>query len=223
MINTTLLKQIGYSIGLSIAVVASSSVSAHPHSWINMTTQIKGDDQQLTGFDMTWTFDAMTTAYLFDGEDMSKAHREATLAKLAQSVIDNMLPSHYFTYFFDADGTTPIRYEKVTKARLTTAKGKATLQFDLPLAKPYVFNGKTLTLKVFDPTYYVDMSWDDRSHLIFDEALKKHCELTLIEPHPTPEQVSYAMSLPVDADPDNALGQLFTQAAAITCQASASH
>ncbi len=186
-----------------------------------MTTQIKGDDKQLTGFEMTWTFDAMTTAYLFDGEDMSKGHREATLAKLAQSIIDNMLPSHYFTYFYEPDGVTPIRYQKVTQARLTTAKGKATLEFALPLAKPYAFDGKTLTLKVFDPTYYVDMSWDDRNHLIFDEALKNRCALKLIAPNPTPEQVSYAMSLPADADPDNALGQLFTQAATITCRADA--
>ncbi len=217
-------KNLYKSFALCLLVLGVSPPTfAHPHSWIDMTTHIKGDQKTLTGFHMVWTFDAMTTAYLFDGEDMSKSHREATLKKLAQSVIDNMLSSHYFTYFYDVDGTTPIRYEKVDTATLTTHKGKATLTFDLPLAKPYVFNGKPLTLKVFDPTYYVDMSWADRSHLIFDEALKKHCAMTLIEPHPTPEQVSYAMSLPVDADPDNALGQLFTQAATITCHASARH
>ncbi|WP_456295885.1 DUF1007 family protein [Vibrio sp. AK197] len=215
-----MLKKLRSGIAGSVLSVACFGVNAHPHSWISMTTQINGNEKQLTGFDMSWTFDAMTTAYLFDGEDMSKGQRQKTLNKLAQSTIDNMLQSHYFTYFYDADGTTPIRYKKVTSAELSTSKGKATLTFQLMLSKPYVFNGNTLTLKVFDPTYYVDMSWDDRQHLVLNQALKKHCSFKLIEPNPTPEQVSYAMSLPVDADPDNALGQLFTQAASITCQPS---
>ncbi len=205
-------------IGLLWLGLAAFHVNAHPHSWIDMTTRIEGDSHQLTGFNMDWTFDAMTTAYLFDGEDMSKAQREATLKKLAQSVIDNMINYHYFTFFYDADGKTPIRYKEVRDATLTTSKGKATLNFDLKLVKPYPFNGKTLTLMIFDPTYYVDMSWKDSNDITFSDALKPYCSQKLIEPNPTPKQISYAMALPADADPDDTLGQLFTQTSKITCQ-----
>lgn len=99
----------------------------------------------------------MTTAYLFDGEDMSPPQRKKTLQKL--------------------------------------------------------------TLKIFDPTYYVDMSWKDSHDISFACELQGHCQRKLIEPNPTSAQISYAMSLPMDADPDNKLGQLFTQTLELSCKA----
>ncbi|MDC0610811.1 DUF1007 family protein [Vibrio sp.] len=194
----------------------STGIAAHPHSWIDMKTYVKGDDKQLTGFNMIWSFDPMTTAYLFDGEDMSPKHREATLKKLAASVIENMMTTHYFTFFYD--GKTPIRYEKVHKATLTESKGKATLEFELDLAKPYPYNGHPLQLRIFDPTYYVDISWKTKADVILDADVQSHCTGKLKQPNPTPAQVSYALSIPPDADPDNTLGQLFTQTFYITCK-----
>ena len=180
-----------------------------------MKTYIEGNKHSLTGFKMVWTFDPMTTAYLFDGEDMSPSHREKTLNKLALSVVNNMLSTHYFTYFYDKD--TPIRYQKVTTGTLTSKAGKATLIFHLGLVKPYPLNGHKLQLKIFDPTYYVDMSWKSRKDIIFSEALQSRCSGQLVEPHPTPAQVSYALSIPADADPDDTLGQLFTQTLELQC------
>lgn len=203
--------------GLMVLVMNTTTVWAHPHSWIDTTTTIEGDGQAITGFHMAWTFDPMTTAYMLDGEDMSTQQRENTLHKVALSVINNMLSSHYFTYFFEPDGKTPIRYQQVDTATLTMDKGKATLRFDLPLVKPYPLNGNSLTLKIFDPTYYVDMSWSDEHPLKLSDELQPYCHSQVIEPNPTPKQVSYAMSIPADADPDDALGQLFTQSATITC------
>ena len=180
-----------------------------------MTTHIEGNARQLTGFKMIWTFDPMTTAYLFDGEDMSKKHRQATLNKLAKSIIHNMLSTHYFTYFYD--GGKPIRYEKVTAAKLTTSHGKATLTFNLPLAKPYTHNQHRLKLMIYDPTYFVDMSWKNAKNIILAPQLEPHCTFKIIAPHPTPAQVSYAASIPVGKDPDHSIGQLFTQTLDLTC------
>ncbi|MCE0495363.1 DUF1007 family protein [Vibrio sp. DNF-1] len=181
-----------------------------------MKTYIEGNQKELTGFNMIWSFDPMTTAYLFDGEDMSPNHRDKTLKKLALSVINNMLTTHYFTYFYDKG--KPIRYEKVKSGVLTTKAGKATLTFRLNLAKPYKFNGHKLQLRIFDPTYYVDMSWKTGKDVILTDNLHSHCKTKLLEPHPTPSQVSYALSIPADADPDDTLGQLFTQTIELTCK-----
>ncbi len=158
----------------------------------------------------------MTTAYIFDGEDMSAAHRAESLKKTAASVINNMLSTHYFTYFYD--GKQPIRYKRVMRGTMTKSKGKARLRFELVLAKPYPLNNKTLKFLIFDPTYYIDMSWrKPPQDITFSAALKPFCHYKIIEPHPTPAQVSYAMSIPIDADPDNHLGQLFTQSMLLTC------
>lgn len=194
----------------------STASSAHPHSWIEMKTRIDGIDDVVTGLTMEWTFDAMTSAYMLDGEDMSSDKREQTLKDIALSVMDNMLYEHYFTYFLDGDN--PIRYKEVHDANLSQHRGKLTLSFNLSLTEPKSVLGKKLKLMIFEPSYYVDMSWKSINSLELSPALQRHCQLKLVEPTPTPEQMAYALSLPQDADPDNALGQLFTQHTYLDCR-----
>ncbi|WP_261816922.1 DUF1007 family protein [Vibrio gallicus] len=198
-----------------IAVVFSSSVWAHPHSWIDIKTQVIGKDKTVDGFKMEWTFDRMTTAYLLDGEDMSAQHRKQTLQSISKSVIDNMVPSHYFTNL-DADKHS-FDYQKVTHSVLKVEKGKAILSFTLLLKKPYLFDGKDLYLRIFDPTYYVDMSWKSLSDFQFSKTMAAECTSSLIKPHPTPAQVNRAMTIPMDANPDYQLGKVFTQAIKFSC------
>jgi ABC-type uncharacterized transport system substrate-binding protein len=204
------------TIALMGALLFPLCASAHPHSWIDLKTVIEGNPSEITGLKMVWEFDPMTTAYWFDGEDMSPKHKQETLAKLANETIENMLSTHYFTYFYDQK--TPVRYKKVTHAKLTAAAGKATLSFQIALTKPITFNGHKLKLSVFDPTYYIDMSWAAKSAVTVDDSLKSHCSTILIEPHPTPAQVSYALAIPADSDPDDTLGQVFTQSVELVCQ-----
>jgi len=198
-----------------LSVVVSFSSQAHPHSWIDLKTEIEGNENQITGFKMSWTFDAMTSAYMLDGEDLSANNRDKTMQKIADSVVDNMLGDHYFTYFYDGD--VPIKYSLARDSALTQHRSKLTLNFYLPLSKPKKLDGHPLKLLIFEPSYYVDMSWQKKTDVKLAAALAKNCALELINPHPTPEQVTYAMSLPIDADPDNALGQLFTQVVMIRC------
>ncbi|MDK9758795.1 DUF1007 family protein, partial [Vibrio sp. D173a] len=96
-------------------------------------------------------------------------------------------------------------------AKFERDKAKLVMTFDLPLSKPKAVTRDTLRLLIFDPSYFVDMSWNSQSDVSLSPELERQCALELVEPNPTPEQMSYAMSLSVDADPDNTLGQLFTQ------------
>ncbi|MCG9579468.1 DUF1007 family protein [Vibrio tubiashii] len=183
---------------------------AHPHSWIEMNTYIQGNEQEITSLYMVWEFDAMTTAYMLDGEDRSDP---TMLKRLANSIAENMLGHHYFTYFYQDEN--PIKYRKAIDPDLTLKRGKATLRFDLPLAKPVPLNSDNLKLLIFDPTYYVDMSWNSATAIHLSDNMA--CNIRLEKPNPTPEQMAYAMALPIDADPDEALGQLFTETVYIDC------
>lgn len=219
---TSLLKQHRHSKGilsrlftLIFCVLFPFTVQAHPHSWIDLKTEIEGSQNQITGLKMSWTFDAMTSAYMLDGEDLSTENKAKTMQKVAASVMQNMIAEHYFTYFYD--GETPIKYSLARRGVLTQNRTKLTLDFVLPLSKPKILDGNPLKLLIFEPSYYVDMSWQKKGDIQLSPDLAKHCSLELIEPKPTSEQMSYAMSLPADADPDNALGQLFTQTVLITC------
>ncbi len=164
---------------------------------------------------MEWKFDAMTSAYMLDGEDTSSKKEQETLHNVAVSVLKNMLYEHYFTYFYDGD--TPIRYKIAQNAKLTRDRAKLVLSFELPLSKPKQITKDTLRLLIFDPSYYVDMTWNSINDVVLSDDLARDCQIALIEPTPTLEQMTYAMSLPADADPDNALGQLFTQTVQIHC------
>lgn len=180
-----------------------------------MKTHIEGEQGMITGLKMEWTFDAMTSAYMLDGKDMSKEQEQQAFSEISASVIENMLSEHYFTYFYD--GEKPIRYKVASNDKISRDRAKLVLSFDLPLAKPQPVTADTLRLLIFEPSFYVDMSWASKSDVSLSAALSRQCQLELIEPNPTPEQMTYAMSLPPDADPDNALGQLFTQTVNIHC------
>lgn len=197
------------------AILSSLTAQAHPHSWIDLKTEIEGNETQITGFKMSWTFDAMTSAYMLDGEDLSAKNKIKSLQKVADSVMKNMSLEHYFTYFYDDE--TPIKYSRSNQSVLTQHKAKLTLDFYIPLSKPKNILGRTLKLLIFEPSYYVDMSWVKKSDIQLSTHLSKRCTLQLVDPKPTAEQVTYAMSLATDADPDNALGQLFSQKVMITC------
>ena len=196
-------------------ILWSPILHAHPHSWIEMKTHIEGESGMITGLSMEWSFDAMTSMYMLDGEDIAAESEEETFKKLASSVIDNMMYEHYFTYFYD--GETPIKYAIAENAKFKRDKAKLVMTFDLPLSKPKAVTRDTLRLLIFDPSYFVDMSWDSKSDVSLSPELERQCSLDLVEPNPTPEQMSYAMSLSVDADPDNTLGQLFTQTIKLNC------
>jgi tRNA threonylcarbamoyladenosine biosynthesis protein TsaE len=182
-----------------------------------MKTYIQGDEGNITGFKMEWTFDAMTSAYMLDGEDTSAENEQETFRNLASSVLKNMMYEHYFTYFYDGDA--PIRYKVARGEKLTRDRARLVLSFELPLSKSQPLKRNTLRLLIFEPSYYVDMAWSSSSDIVLSKDLARQCQLELVDPNPTPEQMSYAMALPTDADPDNALGQLFTQTVNINCAA----
>jgi len=157
----------------------------------------------------------MTSAYMLDGEDLSAANKSKTLNKIAKSVMGNLNVEHYFSYFYD--GNTPIKYAFSNQAELKQNKTKLTLVFFLPLSKPKEIENKSFKLLVFEPSYYVDMSWENKSDIQLSPELAQHCSLALIQPNPTSEQMTYAMSLGVEEKGDDALGQLFTQTVNIQC------
>lgn len=189
---------------------------AHPHSWIEQQTTLIGDDHQLTAMKMRWSFDAITTAYTLEGEDMSPAHQRATLDKLGQEIIANMMGDHYFTYLY-AD-KTPLRYKIVPTAHAEMNGKKLVMTFTIELAKPHPYSQTPLKLLIFDPSYYVDMYWPKASDIKLTPAVAAHCQSQLIKPHPSEKDVNYAMSIPADEDPDYPLGQLFTQKLELHCR-----
>ncbi len=193
----------------------TAKAQAHPHSWVDLQTTIEGDSTHITGFKMSWTFDAMTSFYMLEGEVISDQNRDQVLTSITNEIMDNLVLEHYFTYFFD--GETPIPYLGSQEGVLTQHKTQLKLDFYIPLALPKEITNAPLKLQVYEPSYYVDINWAAQDDVQLSPQLSKFCSLQLIEPNPTPKQIGYAMSLPADAVPDHVLGGLFTQTIILQC------
>ncbi|MGL6260181.1 DUF1007 family protein [Vibrio sp. WXL103] len=198
-----------------VALSACSFTQAHPHSWIEMRTQVLGQDGLITGLNMQWSFDPMTSMYMLDGEDTSPDNEQATFANLTTAMLENMIEDDFFSFLYH-DGKQ-IKYSPAINGDLVRDRARLVMSFDLPLAQPLAIGDGPLELMIFEPSYYVDMSWRSPQDVTLSRELKSLCSLELVEPNPTPEQMSYAYSLPADAEPDNTLGQLFTQSVHIRC------
>ncbi|MFM2480577.1 DUF1007 family protein [Celerinatantimonas sp. YJH-8] len=193
----------------------SLTLQAHPHSWIEQQTTLIGDEQHITQLKMRWSFDKITTAYTLEGEDLKGAQRAKTLKKVADQIAAHMMPDHYFTYFYQDQ--TPLRYHVVRHADAELIDHKLILEFTITLSKPQPYTQHPLKLMIFDPSYYVDMYWNNAADIKLTAPVAKHCQSQLLEPHPSQKDINYAMSIPADADPDYPLGQLFTQKLILRC------
>ena len=197
----------------------SPTAQAHPHSWVEMKTHIEGSDRTITGFRMEWTFDAMSSAFMLEGEHQSPETLQKAMDELTTTVMDSMKKERYFTHFLDGD--KPVELGTATDVVFHRNRARLVLTFNLPLQKPQPLKKEALKLEIFEPSHYTDMNWPAKSSVSLSEALAKQCTLELIQPNPTPQQMSYALSLPEDADADNTLGQLFTQGIRFHCSVDA--
>jgi len=199
-----------------VALLSPSYLLAHPHAWVDTNTYIESDDTHIKSLHMTWSFDADTSAYMLQGEDISPEHLQATLQKLASGVIGNLYNEHYFTYLYD--GNTPVKYKSAIYPQMLIDEDKIVLSFELPLSSPIAFAGKNLRLYIYDQTYFVDMSWLNKSDVQISEQLMSSCKGEIVEPKVSDAQRAYTLALAADVTPDNTLGKYFSQQYKLNCQ-----
>ena len=220
MIHRTLndsqwLKILPTLVSCALILFCSQPVFAHPHSWIEMKTHIEGHDGMITGFQMEWSFDAMTSAFMFEDKDHSPGQLQKALDDLTVSVMKNIKKEHYFTHFYD--GSNSLDFKPAINGRFSRNRARLVLTFDLPLLNPQALTKESLKLLIYEPSYYVDMNWPATSSITLSEELSGRCKTELIEPNPTAQQMRYAFTLPANATPDNSLGELFTQHIRLYC------
>ena len=203
-------------LGLALMCLPAS-VLAHPHSFIDMQTTLVADGTSLTGLKMVWTMDEITSADLLYDAQNAKAGSDVW-KKLAAEVMARVLSQHYFTDFY-REGK-PVKYLDLPSEYGLSRKGdQAVLEFVLPLAHPQPLAGKPMQFSTFDPSYFVDMTYKDKTALHLPPDLEKRCTLALFTPKPDASLQSYALSLDkADAPPENMdLGQQFAQKVTLEC------
>ncbi|POT60066.1 DUF1007 domain-containing protein [Citrobacter amalonaticus] len=198
--------------------VLSFGVSAHPHSFIRLQTQVVSENDQFVALKMRWTMDELTSADLLYDAGNAKPGSEIW-KKLAAEVMANVLGQHYFTEIWHNGQRVKFK-NRPTEYGMERDEHQAVLTFVLPLVEPQPLHGQTYTFSTFDPSYYVDMSYNDDRDATLAPALNKRCTITVHTPTPSEDTLSFAQSLDKeDAPPEDMdLGKQFAQKVTLTCQ-----
>lgn len=197
--------------------VYSFAVGAHPHSFIRLQTEIVSENDQFVALKMRWTMDEITSADLLYDAGNAKPGDEIW-KKLAAEVMANVLGQHYFTEVWHRGQKVKFK-NRPTEYGMAREEHQAVLTFVLPLAQPQPLTGQTYLISTFDPSYYVDMSYEKDSDATLPPTLSKQCQIAMHTPTPNEETLSFAQSLDKeDAPPEDMnLGQQFAQKVTLTC------
>ncbi|EGT4256407.1 DUF1007 family protein [Citrobacter amalonaticus] len=194
------------------------TVSAHPHSFIRLKTEVISDNGAIVALKMRWTMDELTSAdLLYDAGDAKPG--ADIWKKLAAEVMANVLGQHYFTEMWHNGQRVKFK-NRPTEYGMERETHQAVLTFVLPLAQPQPLHGQRYTFSTFDPAYYVDMSYGEDRDAMLSPALREQCDIAVNTPAPSEESLSFAQSLDKeDAPPeDMELGKQFAQTVEVTCQ-----
>lgn len=207
-----------YIVITLLLAVLSFSAGAHPHSFIHLKTEIVSENNQFVALKMRWTMDEITSADLLYDAGNAKPGDEVW-KKLAAEVMANVLGQHYFTEVWHAGQKVKFK-NRPTEYGMERKEHQAVLTFVLPLAEPQPLGGQTYVISTFDPTYYVDMSYDKDSDATLAPAISKQCRISVHTPTPDEETLSFAQSLDKeDAPPEDMdLGKQFAQKVTVECQ-----
>jgi ABC-type uncharacterized transport system substrate-binding protein len=138
-----------------------SAASAHPHVWITASSElVYAPDGTVTGVRHAWTFDDMFSTYALQGlETKTKdVYTREDLAPLAQTNVESLKEFGFFT-FAKADGKKA-KFNEPIDYYLDYKDSVLTLHFILPLK--VAVKSKELAVEVFDPSYFIDFTFQDK-------------------------------------------------------------
>ena len=200
-------------------LIAAGSVSAHPHVWVTMKSAVVyGPDGAITGVRHSWSFDDMYSAFATQGLEQKKKG-EFTLEELqplAKVNVESLKEYDFFTYAKangeDVTFVDPVEYGLEFDPKDTVL----TLHFTLPLKTPLKAN--TLSLEVFDPSYFVDFALAEKDPVSLDKA-PAGCQIGVAKPQEmTKEMAQKLAEIPPDGKiPDNSYGAAFSNKISVKC------
>lgn len=205
---------------LLLSLFCSSHLTAHPHSWINLKTEFTLDDQgQLSGITQHWEFDVYYSMMTYADMMNDYGDEQTGLLKLGQGMVNSLKDYAYFSNL-ELNGRliqlgTP--YDQTL--HLTYPKGQQTLTLTMhfKLSEAQAIDNKTLSFRVFDPSYYIDMRHYTASQIIFHTKNATECSSTVTLPEPPDELVEYAASLDKTQKNTTGLGDKFAETVSIFC------
>jgi ABC-type uncharacterized transport system substrate-binding protein len=135
-----------------------STVSAHPHVWIECGITAVFDNEGLTGFRQRWVLDEMFSASMLPVIDLNKDGRispeESEVAR--REAFDNLKEYNYFTDVRIDGKPFTVQFVKEFRCTLDEA-GRLVYEFFVPCTVKAGPSPKTVTIGVYDASFFCDI------------------------------------------------------------------
>ena len=145
--------------------------------WITAKTTVLFDNGTITALQHQWTFDEFFAAAAIQGLD---ANRDGTydrqeLASLAQTNIDGLKTFDFFT--FPTLAGVKLNFDDPVDAWLDYKDSILTLHFTLPLKPPIRADAEGLSFSVYEPSFYVGVSFDKDAPISLGGKVPSGCNV----------------------------------------------
>jgi ABC-type uncharacterized transport system substrate-binding protein len=208
---------------LLISLCAPARVSAHPHVWVTVETEVVFNARNaITGFRHKWTFDEAYSRFAVEGRDLNNdgVYDRDELKELADVNVESLKEFEYFT--FPRVANTLMDRDPPNAYWLEFHDGLLTLFFTLPLKTPIpAVKVKDFTFAVYDPTFYVDFEFA-KDNPVRLSAAPAHCKPVIKTPDATKiKQNSQALSAAAagQVDPSQSIAEEYAASVHISCPA----
>ena len=199
------------------ACVASSAAMAHPHVWVIMKSEVAyAPDGSATGVRHAWTFDDMFSTFATQGlEQKTKGQfTREELAPLAEVNMTSLKDFEYFTYG-NMDGKK-VPFAAPKDYWLEYKDSVLTLHFTLPFSTPA--KAKSVSVEVYDPSYYVDFAFAEKDAVKLSGA-PGGCRLVVGKPQEMSSELAQRLAQipPGQQIPQDSYGAQFASRVTVTC------
>ncbi|MGI9523349.1 MAG: DUF1007 family protein [Hyphomicrobiaceae bacterium] len=148
---------------LAIMLSIASAAQAHPHMFFNSTAEFILDGQgRLSKLRVVFLIDELNTVYTFAelgvNKDGNQELSDEEKHKIAQNVLEGFGHYRYFTHLRDQNGAIALGKPRSVTVQLDQLR--LGLAFLIPLETPLVLSGRSISLQLYDPTYFTAITID---------------------------------------------------------------
>ncbi len=168
---------------LLASLVSPTVVSAHPHVWVTVRSQIDfSPDGLVTGVVHDWVFDEMYSAFATQGLGKpGELVKREDFAPLAKENAGQLAQIGYFTVM--KIGGKQVDFGEVADYWMEERPDHlVAFHVALPLKTPQA-PGKYVTMMVSDPEFFIDFEFDDKDPVTLQTA-PPGCSLSITHPKP---------------------------------------
>lgn len=202
---------------------AITPAAAHPHIWVTVSADITFNDQGLAdGVNQSWTFDDKYTAYILEGLDTNGdgVFSDDELKPVTENNLAVLRDYNFFTALRAGNALQEVN--DATDYGQIYSNGKLEMHFHVPLKTPVDPRAGGLTLKIYDPDFFIDFEYAGEEPVTAIGAMPATCSIAL-KPAPTSAELDATRAMlatkGTDWKPENGedFGAMFARPVLVTC------